>query len=380
MSFAACLALLAALAQAPAPIDRAAIEAALVRAPATLPRATAGRWTAWKPSDPIAEECRAQFAAALAAYQDADYGGALAGLHACLERVPDLPAGLYQCGSTYFRLRRYGDARTMLERFLETVPAEVGATQALGHSLYSLGEYVAARAHYERVVAANASSVEAWRGLGLANLRLGEAKRALECLDRALELRADHADALIWRAQALLDLERPGEALLAIGRGLELAAFDPHAWFVAAQIHAALDQGEAAERARARFLELNRIEQEVRTQEGLLLHDARALEPLMRLVVLHRSAGNRAEAKAAMLRCLRVAPGELRVHALALETFVDPADAALADRTVTEIETRFAGEPAAWELLERYHRARGDFAPAEAAARRAAELAKRPGR
>lgn len=367
--------LLAGAHQAPsAPLSPPQIDSALTRDPSTLPRAAPGHWNGWKPSDTVPVELAAEFGSALRAYQDADYGAALAGMHAVLARAPDFPAALYQCGATYFRLRRYGDGARVFERFVEVVPEEIGATQALGHCYYSLGEYERARAHYVAVLARTESSVEAWRGLGLAQWKLGDAPRALESLDRALALRPDHADALMWRAQVLFELGRSGEALLAAVRARELTPHEPRAWYVEAQVLADLGRDEDATRARNRFLELNRIEQEIRTQEGLLLHEPRALEPLLRLVVLQRAAGNRAETKAVMLRTLRTAPNELRVHALALEIFAGLDERALVERTVTEIETRFARSPAAWRLLAEHHRAASQPERAAEAEKRAGEL------
>lgn len=343
--------------------------------PATLPRAESGRWDGWGPATPIPAEYGPEFGAALNAYQEADYAASIAHLFALLTRAPDYPAALYQLGATYFRLRRYNDCAVVFERFAAVVPSEIGATQVLGHCYYSLGDYQRARRHYELVLAAKRDHFEAWRGLGLAFLRLGDLTEALRCLDAALERRSDHADTLVWRAQVLLELGRAAEALPSAVRGREAGPHEPRAWFVEAQILAELGREDEAERARERFLELNRLEQQIRTQEGLLLHDPRALEPLLRLVGLHRAVGNRAETKAVMMRALRTAPGELKVHALALDAFTEMGETALVDRTVTEIETRFANGVSAWQLLAAFHRSRGATDAAVAAETRAQELA-----
>lgn len=334
----------------------------------SLPRAADGRWTKWKPADAIPAELAESMGAALTAYREADYAESLRQLERVLAREADFPPALYQLGATYFRLRRYGDGARAFERFLSAVPQEVGATQGLGHCYYTLGDYARAEAHYAKVLAAAPSSVEAWRGLGLAQLRQGHAAVALESLDRALALRPEYADALAWRAQVLVDLGRAGEALLPLQRALELAPHDARSWFLMAQLQSELGREDAAESARTRFAELSRIEQEVRTQEGLLLYEPCAVEPLSKLVMLHVAARNKSELREVGARLLRCAPPErldLRVQVLDAATKL--ADLELAARVATELEVRFSQSAEAWEALERYFRARGDVGRADAA-------------
>ncbi len=334
----------------------------------SLPRAAEGRWSQWKPADAIPAELAENMGAALAAYREADYAESLLRLERVLAREADFPPGLYQLGATYFRLRRYGDGAQAFERFLSAAPQEVGATQGLGHCYYSLGDYARAQAHYAKVLAAAPTSVEAWRGLGLAQLRQGDAAAALESLDRSLALRPDYADALAWRAQALVDLGRAGEALLPLQRSLELAPHDARSWFLFAQLQSELGREEAAESARGRFAELSRIEQEVRAQEGLLLYEPCAAEPLSKLVMLHVAARNKAELRDVGARWLRCAPPErLDVRLQVLDAATKLADLELAARVAAELEARFSGSVEAWEALERYFRARGDVGRADAA-------------
>lgn len=344
---------------------------ALALDPGALPRAEAGRWKGWKPSDAIPDEIRAPFDLALAAYREADFQLALAKLHEALARLPDHPAALYQCGTTYFRLRRYGDCAKVLERFLSVVPSEIGATQALGHSYYTLGAYERARDHYRLVLAANRDSTEAWRGLGLSHLRLGELEPALASLDEALERKPDHADAHTWRAQVLLDLGRGKDALAPARRGIELAPHEPKPWYVLAQVLGELGLDDEAEEARARFAELDRIEQDIRSQEGLLLHDPRALAPLERLVELHLATGNASEARRVLARAMRIAPERAELHALGLSAAVVAGDRAKADEIAETLRTRFAASAAAWRSLAAYYRATGDEAKAREALERA---------
>lgn len=328
--------------------------------PRTLPRAAAGAWVNWTPQQLPPDAVRAIFASGVRAYQEGDYAAALAQVHDVLRRAPDHPGALYQGSAAYFRLRRYGDCAVLAERFVEVAPNEVGATQVLGHAYYTLGEYERALAHYGRVVAASPNSVEAWRGLGLSRLRLGDADGALTALDKTLELRPQHSDALVWRAQALIELERPEQALESALRGRDLAPFEPRAWFVLGELFAALGRPDDAEAARARFVELSRIDQQVRAQEALLLTDPRAIEPRVRLVRLHATAGDRENVRENIARLERLLPANFDVGLLALEAHTALGDHEAAEQVVGEIEKRFEKEPAAWAAIESYWRARGD--------------------
>lgn len=362
----------------PAPPAKQASDSARLEAlaldPSTLPKAAQGRWSQWNPKDPLPEALAGAMQLALVAYQAADYPRALELLPPILRREPDFPPALYQLGLVYFRLRRYGDGARTFERFVAVAPHELGATQALGHCYYTLGDYARAQAHYEKVLALAPRSSEAWRGLGLAHLRQGAAERALEALDRCLELRPGHADALLWRAQALFELERPGEALLAVTTGLEGAPHEPRGWFLLAQVQSELGRDEEAKLSRARFAELSRIEQEVRAQEGLLLYEPRAVEPLRRLVMLHGASRNTREALELLSRLLEAAPDDLGARVLALETCAELAPGPTAERMAAELEARFPREEGAWSALETYCRRLGDAARAERARLKRAEL------
>lgn len=353
-------------------VSAAQREAALRFDPRQLPRGERGAWAEWGPSVPPPESVRAAFALGARSYQEGDYAACLALLQDVLRRAPDQPGALYQAATAYFRLRRYGDCAVLAERFVEVAPKEVGATQVLGHAHYTLGDYPRALEHYQRVVTAAPSSVEAWRGLGLARLKLGDTPGALAALDRALALRPEHADALVWRAQALVELERTGEALESALRGRDLAPFEPRTWFLLGSIFAALGRDADADAARARFVELNRIDQQVRAQEALLLTDPRAVEPRVRLVRLHVAAGDREGVAENLARLQRLLPDNLDVGALALEAHAALGDHSAAEAVVAELEKRFAESELAWSAIESYWRGRGD----EDRARRATDRRK----
>lgn len=348
--------------------------AALELDPARLPRAPEGRWREWKPTDKLPDSVHDTLGRAFTAYRESDYAAALVHLHAALAREPDFPAALYQLGVTHFRLRRYGDGAKAFERFLAAAPGELGATQGLAHCYYSLGDYARAQAHYERVLAVAPTSAEAWRGLGLALLRQGDASGGLARFARALELKPEHADALAWSAQALFELGRTGEALVPLLRSIELAPHEPRPWFLLAQVQSELGREDEAERARTRFRELGAIEQEVRAQEGLLLYDPRAVEPLARLLKLHRAARNLAGLGEVLARAVRLAPRTLELQSESLEAADALGQRELGAQLAAELEQRFATVRAAWEALARHFAAVGDEPAAERARVSAARL------
>lgn len=360
-------------AQPPAPeLPKSERDAALLLDPRELPRAAEGAWAGWGPRTPPPDAILETFVAGVRAYQEGDFSAALAHLQNALRRAPDHPGALYQAATSYFRLRRYGDCAALAERFLAAAPSEVGATQVLGHAYYTLGEYERALEHYGRVVAASPDSVEAWRGLGLARLRLGDPAKAVAALDKALELRPKHGDALVWRAQALVELERPAEALESALRGRDLAPYEPRAWFLLGEIFASLGRDADSAAARERFVELSRIDQQVRAQEALLLVDPRAVDPRVRLVRLHVAAGDRESVAENVSRLERLLPESLDVGRLALEAYSALAEHEAAEKVVAQLEKRFAADSTAWSAIEAYWRSRGD----EERARRAADRRK----
>ena len=112
----------------------------------------------------------------------------------------------------------------------------------------------------------------------------------------------------------------------------------------------------------------------MRAQEGFLLYEPRAVEPLRRLVLLHCATRNTREALDLLTRLIDVVPDDLAVRVLALETCAELAPGVTSDRMATELEARFPREASAWTALEGYFRARGDLARAERANARLAEL------
>ena len=322
--------------------------------PSLLPRAEAGRWAEWKPTDPIPAGHRAVLAEGMRAYGARDYPHALAVLFPLLEREPDFPPALYQTATTFFRLRRYGDCIVCLERFLEVVPGEVGATQALGHSLYTLGRYEQARAHYELVLAANPESLEALRGYGLSHMRLGDDERALEILRTVVELEPTHAQAHAWIAHLAYELDRLDEARTAVERARELAPHEPRPWFLLSRILADAGEDGAALAAKARFEELSRLRQEILAVEGLLLHEPGNVAAQATLVDLRTRSGDVAGLRRDVERLVRLRPGDPELRILALDALLSVGDAGGARRHALEMERHCASSPEAWARLRDY--------------------------
>ena len=348
---------------------RARAAAALQRDPRRLPSAAAERWLAWGPKDAVDLGLQADLAAAMRAYSAQDYAASLAFLYALLDREPDFPPSLYQGALCYFRLRRYGDCAALMERFLRAAPQEIGATQMLGHCYYSLGNYSGACAHYERVLAALPTSPEALRGLALSEMRLGHADRALELLAKVLELKPDHADAHAWRAQILFDEGDSEAALVHAEKARELEPWEPKPWFLLSRIYAELDRAADAERARERFELISRVDQQVRQQEGLLLHDPARLDIWVQLVALQRSVENRPGVRNGLARLAAYAPEDPRTALFLVDGFEWLGERAKAVEAARRAETLVGTDAPSWAWLADFYRRTGDLPALERAQR-----------
>lgn len=357
-------------ARASTPTDlRSRAAASLQRDPRQLPSAAAERWLAWGPKDSVDQGLQADLVAAMRAYSAQDYAASLTFLYALLDREPDFPPALYQGALCYFRLRRYGDCAALMERFVRAAPQEIGATQLLGHCYYSLGNYAGAREHYERVLAALPSSPEALRGLGLSEMRLGNADRALELLAKVLELKPDHADAHAWRAQILFDEGESEAARVHAEKARELEPWEPKPWFLLSRIYAELDRTEDAERARERFELISRVDQQVRQQEGLLLHDPARLDTWVQLVALQRSVENRPGVRNGLARLASYAPEDPRTALFLVDGFDWLGERAKAVDAARRAESLVGSNAESWEWLADFYRRIGDQPALERAQR-----------
>ena len=347
---------------------------ALLRDPRALPFSAQGRWSKWGEKDPIAPELQPEVAAGMRAYAAQDYAQSLACFYGVLDRERDFPPALYRGGLCYFRLRRYGDCAALLERFVQVAPQEIGATQVLGHCYYSLGDFERARAHYGKVLAVSPQSPEALRGLALSELRLGDPKRALELLGRVLELRPDHADAHAWAAQILFDEGDSDAALVHAVRVRELEPWDPRGWYLLSRIWGEQGRDADAQNARERFENANRVEQGVRQQEGLLLHDPGRVEVWAELIALQRSVDNRAAVRERIERLVALRPRDARTALQIVDTFEWLADKERAKQAALHAESVAGTDKQAWTWLADFYRRVADPAGAERAAKTAGAL------
>lgn len=347
---------------------RARAAEALRRDPRQLPTA-AERWLEWGPKDPVDAGLQADLTAGMRAYAAQDYAAALAFLYALLDREADFPPALYQGALCYFRLRRYGDCAALMERFVRAAPREIGATQVLGHCYYTLGSYASARAHYELVLAAQPSSPEALRGLALSEMRLGNAARALELLAKVVELRPEHADAHAWRAQILFDEGQSEAALVHAERARELEPWEPKPWFLLSRIFVELDREADAERARERFELISRVDQQVRQQEGLLLHDPARLDIWVQLVALQRSVENRPGVRNGLARLSAHAPADARTALFLVDGYDWLGERSKAVEAARRAESLVGSDAESWAWLADFYRRIGDLPGLERAQR-----------
>ncbi len=346
---------------------------ALIRDPRALPFAEEAHWSKWGPKDPVVAELQPELGAAMRAYTAGDYSASLALFYALLDREPDFPPALYQGGLCYFRLRRYTDAASLLERFVHVAPQEIGASQALGHCYYSLGDFARAREHYEKVLVASPASPEALRGLALSVLRLGDPKRALELLGKVLALRPDHVDAHAWCAQILFDEGDSTAALVHAERVCDLEPWEPRGWFLLSRIYGDLGRDSEADRARERFDVASRLDQQVRQQEGLLLHDPARVETWVQLIALQRAGLNRAAVRDALPRLAALAPRDARSSLVIVDAYEWLGDKSRAKLAAVHAESVAGNDNATWNWLADFYRRMADVSAAERATKAAAK-------
>jgi Tfp pilus assembly protein PilF len=239
---------------------------------------------------------------------------------------------------------------------------------------YSLGEYRRASEHYVKIRALEPDDVENLRGLALCQMRLGRPAPALQLLARVLELAPDHASAHGWQAQILYDEGRLAEARASVERARALAPYEPEHVFLASRILAELGLEEAAEQARARFLELDRVAQALRREEGLLLHDPHRLSSWVRVAELHRSLGDVASLRTALARALALEPRSPELRLFALESLVAVGDREGARLAAAAMEQACPDSREVWQRLIAFYRSGGDRAGEERAGGRHSAL------
>jgi tetratricopeptide (TPR) repeat protein len=356
--------------QAQKPVDLNRLAARILqRDPRQLPISAADEWSAWNPQDPVPAALRRDLANGMRAHASQDYAASLVFLFAVLEREAEYPPALYQAALCYFRLRRYGDCAALMERFVRVVPAQIGATQMLGHCYYSLGDFELAREHYIQVLAAQSESPEALRGLALSEMRVGNAARALELLDKVIQLRPDHADAHAWRAQILYDEGDSQAALSAAERARFLEPWEPKPWFLLSRILAELDREQDSALARERFENISRVDQQIRQQEGILLHEPARMDVWVQLIALQRSVENRPGVRGNLPRLQAFAPADARTALFLVDSFEWLGERSQAKEAARHAETVLGDDVKSWDWLADFYRRGGDTLGMERAQR-----------
>ncbi|MFT7664308.1 MAG: tetratricopeptide (TPR) repeat protein, partial [Planctomycetota bacterium] len=263
-----------------------------------------------------------------------------------------------------------GDCIVCLERFLSVAPSQSWRTQVLAHSYYSIGRYEAARTHYERVLEVIATSTEAVRGLALTHYRMGDSSRALTLLDRVIEMKPEHAEALIWKAQILYEEERSEAAFEVAKSARLLEPYNPRPQYMLWQINLDLGRDVEADQAHAKWKELDRFAQEMRSLEGQLLFRPRDYGLATRLANLQEQIGNVVATRKALERAVRNRPDEiseveLRKHAL--DVLVGMGDEVGAAQAAEALGRFCSEDPEAWKRLETYYARIGNSSMAEKA-------------
>ncbi len=330
------------------------------RDPRTLKAAAVETWKEWTREDDVPDVVRARVIEAARAYQGGDLGRALALDLEILDELHDYPPILHGLGTVYFRLRRYGDAAHVFERFLAHAPGEVGFTRALGHCYYSLGEYDKASVHYEKIIALNPKLVEALRGYALARMRLGDTEIALAKMREVSELDPKHWEALAWIAQMEFDEENLEQAQEACARARDLSPYEPRSWFLLSRIQIELGEEQAAEASRQRFLELDRVTQDVRSLEGKLGYDPNQPELWQTIARLRTSIGDIKRGRTALGRLIRLDPLSLEYRVAALGILEAAGDKEGATAMAQGLETNCSDQAEAWNQLEKFYGRRRD--------------------
>jgi len=330
-------------------------DGALSRDPRELPVASAEQWKGWTRESEVPEGVRERVIAAARAYQGGHLGRVLELDFEILGELPEYPPVLHGLGTVYFRLRRYGDAAHAFERFLAHAPHEISFTRALGHCYYSLGQYEDASRHYSAVLAVDPKVTEAVRGYALAQMRLGEIETALTQMREVLKLDPAHWEAYAWIAQMEFDEDNLEPALEACTRARDLARFEPRPWFLLSRIQIDLGEDEVAEEARKRFLELDRVAQNVRSLESQLAYDPVQPELWQSVASLRGSVGDIARTRAALGRLVRLDPLSVAHRVASLKILEAASDREGALAMAEGLETNCADKPEAWHELEQFY-------------------------
>ncbi len=202
-------------------------------------------------------------------------------------------------------------------------------------------------------------------------MHLENPKRALELLSKVLELRPDHADAHAWCAQILFDAGDTKSALVHAERARDLEPWEPRPWYLLARMYGELDRQDDAEKAHTRFETASRIEQQLRQQEGLLLHDPARADVWKELIALQRTGGNRQAVREALPHLAGVAPAEPQMALFLVDAYEWLGEKDRALSAARKAESVAGSDKKTWMWLADFYRREADVEGAQRAQRAA---------
>jgi putative PEP-CTERM system TPR-repeat lipoprotein len=164
---------------------------------------------------------------ARARWKKGDTGGALATLHAWLERQPkDLRARL-QLAAAYLDMKKLEEARRHYAEAVNQAPDEAVARNDLAWVLYRMGQYPAARTHAQRAYELDDRNPLVLDTLGMVALAQGEVSRAVNLLRTARDTLPDNPQLAFHLASALTRAGEKAQARVLLKSLLDSgAAFD----------------------------------------------------------------------------------------------------------------------------------------------------------
>ena len=144
-------------------------------------------------------------------------------------------------------------------------------------------------------------------------------------------------------------------ALAACERARDLALYEPRPWFLLSRIRIELGEEDASEEARKRFLELDRVTQDVRSLESKLGYDPH--QPLLwqQIAQLRSSVGDIKRSRAALGRLIRLDPLSLDYRVVSLKILEAAGDKEGALAMAQGLETNCGDQLQAWKELELFY-------------------------
>ncbi|HPF13324.1 MAG TPA: tetratricopeptide repeat protein [Planctomycetota bacterium] len=262
-----------------------------------LPKAEAGRWNEWLPTEWPAPAHAVPYGEAVLAYQASDLWRAVGLSRELLLQEPDYPPALLLMAASFFRVQRYSDAIECYERLLRQSPSSVGRTRQLGHCYHSLGRSREALEHYARVLEAAPEDWQAHRARGIVWLRTGNLEAARIELEPLLQTHPEDPDVLYGWASLLYEADGTKGLREAAQAACDAAPYQSRTWYLLAQVALDLDLPELAQSARARYEELLASENAIRHLQQAWWADPSNLERLEQIARLTLASGDTSAAE-----------------------------------------------------------------------------------